>query len=123
MPYSWLYYNLVKNVSREKTYHSCQIPQALTELLIKSSTKPGDTVLVLFGGSGAEATLCRQLGRHFLTAEIDEKYCQLIEERLKSNGKIPPKYKLILGRFKNQSPPKLFDEVPPLFRNLQEKAG
>jgi len=123
MPYSWLYYNLVKNVSREKTYHSCQIPQALTELLIKVSTKPGDSVLVLFGGSGAEVTLCHQMGRHFFTAEMDEKYCQLIEECLKSNGKIPQKYKLVLGRLKNQTQPKLFEETPPLFKNLQEKAG
>ncbi len=123
MPYSWLYYNLVKNVSREKTYHSCQIPQALTELLIKASTKPGDSVLVLFGGSGAEVALCHQMSRHFFTAEIDEKYCQLIEERLKSNGKIPQKYKLVLGRFKNQTQPKLFEETSPLFKNLQEKAG
>jgi DNA modification methylase len=123
MPYSWLYYNLVKNVSREKTYHSCQIPQALTELLMKASTKPGDSVLVLIGGSGAEVTLCQQMGRHFLTAELDEKYCRMIEERLASNGKIPQKYKLILGSSKSQTHPKLFEETPPLFGNLQEKIG
>ena len=110
-------------MSREKTYHSCQIPQTVTELLIKASTKPGDSVFVLFGGSGAEVSLCQQLRRHFLTAEIDEKYCQLIEERLKSNGKIPQKYKLILGRFKNQTQPKLFEETSPLLKNLQEKVG
>ncbi len=26
MPYDWFYFNLVKNVSKEKTLHACQIP-------------------------------------------------------------------------------------------------
>ncbi|HRF97148.1 MAG TPA: site-specific DNA-methyltransferase, partial [Aggregatilineales bacterium] len=38
MPYSWLYYDLVKNVSKEKTFHACQIPQKLAEMLILSCT-------------------------------------------------------------------------------------
>jgi len=93
MPYSWFEFNLVKNVSKEKTYHVCQIPQKLTEMLIKSSTKPKDIVLVLFGGSGAEIDVCRNLNRQFISAEIDEKYCILINDRLK-NGRIRDDYKL-----------------------------
>lgn len=93
MPYSWLEFNLVKNVSKEKTYHVCQIPQKLTETLIKSSTKPKDIVLVLFGGSGAEIDACRNLNRQFISAEIDEKYCDLINDRLE-NGRIRDDYKL-----------------------------
>ncbi|EQD44682.1 DNA methylase N-4/N-6 domain protein, partial [mine drainage metagenome] len=64
MPYSWLdeqprdaswfEFNLVKNVSRSKSFHSCQIPEALTTTLFRATTKPGDTVLVLFGGAGSE---------------------------------------------------------------------
>ena len=34
MPYDWFYFDLVKNVSKEKTFHACQIPQKLTEMLI-----------------------------------------------------------------------------------------
>jgi len=94
MPYDWLNYNLVKNVSSEKTIHACQIPQKLTELLINASTKPGDVVLVLFGGSGSEVALCQQMDRHFITAEIDEKYHRIIVDRLE-RGKIDPKYRLI----------------------------
>ena len=40
MPYSWLNFNLVKNVSRQKANHPCQIPEGLSELLIKSCTVP-----------------------------------------------------------------------------------
>src|SRR3989344_4986459 len=99
MPYSWFEFNLVKNVSKEKTYHACQIPQKLTEMLIKASTKEGNIVLVLFGGSGAEIEVCKKTGRNFISAEIDRKYCDLIQDRIK-NGYIRDDYKLKLGHKK-----------------------
>jgi len=97
MPYSWFEFNLVKNVSKEKTYHACQIPQKLTEMLIKAATKPKDIVLVLFGGSGAEIDVCRNLNRQFISAEIDKKYCDIINTRL-ANGFIAPEHKLFRGQ-------------------------
>lgn len=96
MPYSWMYFDLVKNVSREKTMHACQIPQALSELLIASCTMPGDIVFVLFGGSGSELEVCKKLNRRYISAEIDENYYRLIIDRLKT-GKIDPKYKITCG--------------------------
>lgn len=97
MPYSWFEFNLVKNVSKEKTFHACQIPQKLTEMFIKSSTKPKDKVLVLFGGSGAEIDVCRNLNRQFISAELNKEYCDIINKRL-ANGFIAPEHKLFLGR-------------------------
>lgn len=99
MPYDWFYFDLVKNVSKEKTSHACQIPQKLSEMLIKSCTQPADVVVVLFGGSGSEVEVCRALGRHFISAEIDEKYYNMILDRLNS-GRIPEKYKLNMKRTK-----------------------
>ena len=93
MPYSWFYFDLVKNVSKEKTYHACQIPQRLTEMLTKSCTMPNDIVLILFGGSGAELEMCKLLNRQYISAEIDPKYHEIITDRLK-NGYIKKKYKL-----------------------------
>jgi len=96
MPYSWMYYDLVKNVSKEKTFHSCQIPIKLFEKLLLASTKETDTVLIHFGGSGNEILKTKELKRHFLSAEIDEKYCKMIKERLKKNEIFPSsKFKLI----------------------------
>ncbi len=97
MPYDWFYFDLVKNVSREKTFHACQIPQGLSTLLIKAATQPGDVVLIHFGGSGSEIDVCRQLKRHFVSAEIDEKYYQMIMDRLRTGG-IDERYKLHLGQ-------------------------
>ena len=94
MPYSWFYFDLVKNVSKEKTYHSCQIPQKLTDMLIKACTKENDDVLVLFGGSGAELEVCKNNKRNFISAEIDSRYCSLINERLKEGIKKEHKPKL-----------------------------
>ncbi len=94
MPYSWFYFDLVKNVSKDKTFHSCQIPLSLVEMLIKSSTKEGESVFVLFGGSGSELLKCKELKRDFVSCEIHPKYYQMILDRLENRGEIKPEYKL-----------------------------
>jgi DNA modification methylase len=97
MPYDWFYFDLVKNVSKEKTFHACQIPQELAELLIKAATMPNDIVLIHFGGSGSEIEVCQRLNRNFIAAEIDPKYYKMIIDRLTS-GMIEEKYRLIVHK-------------------------
>jgi len=94
MPYSWLYFDLVKNVSKDKTIHSCQIPLGLVEKLILASTKMNDLVLIHFGGSGSEIILTKRLHRNYVSAEIDKVYYDMIMKRLENNGNIPSEYKL-----------------------------
>ncbi|MDR1721313.1 MAG: site-specific DNA-methyltransferase [Endomicrobium sp.] len=96
MPYSWWYYDLVKNVSKDKTFHSCQIPLELVEMLINASTKKGDLVQILFGGSGSELILCKKLGRKFVSSELHKSYYDMIIDRLDSDGVIKENYKLKL---------------------------
>jgi len=98
MPYSWMYFDLVKNVSRDKTIHSCQIPLGLVRKLILASTEENDLVFIHFAGSGSEISLTRNLKRNFISAEIDEIYYKMIQERLKLNGEIPLEYKLKIGK-------------------------
>jgi site-specific DNA-methyltransferase (adenine-specific) len=95
MPYSWFEFNLVKNVGVSKTFHSCQIPEQLSEMLFKATTKKGDTALVLFGGSGSELVICQKLGLNFVSAEIEPEYVKMIEERLKHHGEVPSKYRML----------------------------
>ncbi len=109
MPYDWFYFDLVKNVSKEKTFHACQIPQGLSSLLIKAATQPGDVVLIHFGGSGSEIEVCRRLNRRFISAEIDTKYYEMIMDRLRSGG-IDERYRLRLG----QTPPRDARQLPLL---------
>lgn len=115
MPYSWFYFDLVKNVSKDKTFHACQIPLGLVEMLIKSSTKEGDDVFILFGGSGSELVLCRQLKRNFLSCEIHPDYYRMIMERLENDGKIGDEDRLefIRNKSKNQPQTSLFETSRP----------
>ncbi|MCK4913674.1 MAG: site-specific DNA-methyltransferase [Planctomycetes bacterium] len=94
MPYSWFYFDLVKNVSKDKTFHACQIPLPLVEMLIKSCTQENDDVFVLFGGSGSEIVLCKDIKRNFISCEIHSGYYQMILDRLENNGKIKKEYRL-----------------------------
>ena len=116
MPYSWFYFDLVKNVSKDKTFHACQIPLGLVEMLIKSCTKEKDDIFVLFGGSGSELVLCQELKRNFISCEIHEQYYQMILERLNNCGVIKDEYRLKFIRNKRtqnkriQGAPLLFSE-------------
>lgn len=83
MPYSWFYHDLVKNVSREKTFHSCQIPTGLVKMLFLAATKPKDSIFILFGGSGSEIVLARDMERTYLSCEINRRYHELIQDRLR----------------------------------------
>ncbi|MCM8762190.1 MAG: site-specific DNA-methyltransferase, partial [Candidatus Omnitrophica bacterium] len=73
-----------------------------SEMLIKACTKPKDVVLILFGGSGSEIEVCKVLNRQYISAEIDEKYYNMIIERL-SKGRIEEKYRLKLKRYEIQN--------------------
>lgn len=102
MPYSWFYFDLVKNVSKDKTFHACQIPLPLVEMLIRSCTQDNDDVFILFGGSGSEIVLCKNLKRNFISCEIHPDYHQMILDRLDNNGKIKDKYRLDFIQQKNR---------------------
>ncbi len=94
MPYDWFYFDLVKNVSKDKTIHACQIPTKLVEMLIKSCTQEGDDVFILFGGSGSELITCKNLNRNFISCELHPTYYNMILDRLDKDGEISIKYKL-----------------------------
>lgn len=94
MPYSWFYFDLVKNVSKDKTIHACQIPLGLVEMLIKSCTKEGDSCFILFGGSGNELALCKKLKRRFISCEIHTKYYRMIQDKLKSGDTVNSQCKI-----------------------------
>jgi len=46
-----------------KALHPCQKPLLFAERMIRASTRPGDRVLVPFGGTCREAVVCEWLGR------------------------------------------------------------
>ena len=61
--------------------HPTMKPIGLFNYLIKNSTKSGDLVLDLFGGSGTTIMACEQNGRNAYSMELDEGYCDVIIDR------------------------------------------
>lgn len=61
--------------------HPTMKPIRLLAKLIVNSSKKGDAVLDLFGGSGSTLIACEQLGRNCYMAELDPRYCDVIIER------------------------------------------
>lgn len=61
--------------------HATPKPLALVELMLKSSTRAGDVVLDVFGGSGSTLIACERLGRTCYINELEPKYVDLIIRR------------------------------------------
>lgn len=61
--------------------HPTMKPIDLIAYPIKNSSKEGDLVLDIFGGSGSTLLACEQLNRRCVTSEIEPKYAQVIINR------------------------------------------
>ncbi len=73
----------LKGSSKEKVGHPSQKPIKLIEMLILSSTRENDFVLDPFLGSGTTALVCQNLNRNFAGIEVDSKYVEISESRLR----------------------------------------
>jgi DNA modification methylase len=71
----------VKKVNPQAMVHLTEKPVELAVRCIQYSSKPGDNVLDLFGGSGSTLMGCEQTGRHAFLMEIDPLYCDVIVKR------------------------------------------
>jgi DNA modification methylase len=70
------------NVDRERNYqHPTQKPVALAEKALGNSSKSGDMIIDLFGGSGSTLIACEKQNRHARLMELDPKYCDVIVKR------------------------------------------
>lgn len=83
--YDWWEVNQVKNVSKDKTAHPCQMPIEVMKRIV--GVLPADYIVVdPFGGSGTTALACQQLNREFIIIEQDEAYIDIIRQRLTTNN-------------------------------------
>lgn len=86
-PYDVFQFNLVKNVSKEKTPHPCQIPVPLLKIFIKASSNKGDWILDPFAGSFSTCAAAKELDRNSIGIDINPKYVKIGKTRL---GQINP---------------------------------
>jgi len=71
----------VKKVSPNAMVHLTEKPVELAARALTYSSKAGQTVLDLFGGSGSTLIACEKLGRRARLMEIDPPYCDVIIRR------------------------------------------
>ena len=68
---------------RQDQLHPTQKPVELLEWLVKSYSNEGDLVLDNTAGSGSLGLACQNTNRNFILIEKEEKYVNIIKERLK----------------------------------------
>lgn len=61
--------------------HPTMKPVKLVAYLIRNSSRPGENVIDVFGGSGSTLIAAEQTGRTCYTAELDPRYCDVIVKR------------------------------------------
>jgi DNA modification methylase len=71
----------VKKVNPQSMVHLTEKPVELAARAIGYSSRQGENVLDLFGGSGSTLIACEQMGRHAFLMELDPPYCDVIVER------------------------------------------
>jgi DNA modification methylase len=64
-----------------KYVHPTQKPVELVEKAISNSSKSGDIILDVFGGSGSTMLAAEKIGRCSRIMELDPKYCDVIVKR------------------------------------------
>jgi site-specific DNA-methyltransferase (adenine-specific) len=62
--------------------HPCEKPAGLLAHMIETTTRPGDTIIDCFAGSGAVLDVARQLGRKAVGIEMDAHWCSKAAQRL-----------------------------------------
>ena len=71
----------VKKVNPQSMIHLTEKPVELAKRAIEYSSRPGEHVLDLFGGSGSTLIACEQTGRPAFLMELDPLYCDVIIQR------------------------------------------
>jgi DNA modification methylase len=74
----------VKKVNPQSMMHLTEKPVELATRAIEYSSRPGENVLDLFGGSGSTLIAAEQTGRKAFLMELDPLYCDVIVERFEN---------------------------------------
>lgn len=83
--YDWWNVNQVKNVSKDKTGHPCQMPlEVMTNII---GILPDDaTIIDPFMGSGTTGVACKKLGRKFIGIEMSPDYFEIAKSRIEATA-------------------------------------
>ena len=82
LPTDVWWHTIVSPTGKEKTGYPTQKPLGILRRIIQASSKPGDTVLDFFGGSGTTAVAAASLDRKFITVDQNPESIEVIKRRL-----------------------------------------
>ncbi|HEV3084103.1 MAG TPA: site-specific DNA-methyltransferase, partial [Gemmataceae bacterium] len=71
----------IKKVNPQSMVHLTEKPVELASRAMEYSSRPGENVLDLFGGSGSTLIAAEQTGRKAFLMELDPHYCDVIIPR------------------------------------------
>jgi DNA modification methylase len=71
----------VKKINPQSMVHLTEKPVELAARAMNYSSRPGENVLDLFGGSGSTLIAAEQTGRRAILMELDRPYCDVIVQR------------------------------------------
>jgi site-specific DNA-methyltransferase (adenine-specific) len=82
LPTDVWWHTIVSPTGKEKTGYPTQKPVGILRRIIQASSKPGDTVLDFFAGSGTTGFVANELGRRFILVDQNPASIQVIKDRL-----------------------------------------
>ena len=71
----------IKKINPNKMVHLTEKPVELAVRALQYSSRTGENILDLFGGSGSTLIAAEQTGRHSFLMELDSLYCDVIVQR------------------------------------------
>lgn len=81
LPTDTWWHTIVSPNGKEKTGYATQKPLGILRRIIQASSSEGDWVLDFFGGSGTTADAAAELGRSFVTGDINPEAIEVMESR------------------------------------------
>jgi site-specific DNA-methyltransferase (adenine-specific) len=84
---SWYLSRLCGTFKEREQWHPCQLPEALLERIILTSSNEGDLVFDPFAGSGTTLAVANRLHRDWLGTELSADYRKKAMKRIQVAGK------------------------------------
>ncbi|MEA5077594.1 MAG: site-specific DNA-methyltransferase, partial [Anaerolineaceae bacterium] len=81
LPTDTWWHTIVATNGKEKTGYPTQKPLGILRRIITASSRPGETVLDFFAGSGTTGAACLELDRHFILVDNNPQAIATMTER------------------------------------------
>ncbi|WGD38689.1 site-specific DNA-methyltransferase [Lysinibacter sp. HNR] len=85
LPTDVWWHTIVSPTGKEKTGYPTQKPLGILRRIIQASSRPGDTVLDFFAGSGTTGAAAAELGRNFVLIDQNPAAIEVMRLRLPAN--------------------------------------